>query len=40
MKLDMTYIAGGKINDGPIEIRCVVDKIGNTIGFTKASIVH
>ena len=38
MKLDMTYISGGKINDGTIEIKCIIDKIGNTLAFTKAVI--
>ena len=34
----MTYISGGKINDSPIEIKCSVDKIGKSLGFTKAII--
>ena len=38
VKLDITYMSSGKIEDGPVEIRAIVDKIGNKIGFSKALI--
>ena len=40
VKLDMTYMSNGKIDDGPIEIRAIIDKVGNKIGFSKAIITN
>ena len=31
-------MSNGKIDDGPVEIKAIVDKVGNKIGFSKAVI--